>query len=237
MARTVNPEEFASKRRDILNTAQRLVFTKGYEQMSIQDILDEIHISSGAFHHYFASRAALLEALIEQMQLEVEQPLLAIVHDPHTSATEKLQGYFATLDVARTAQKAFIANLVRVWFTDDNAIVREKVNEAIVERRTPLLAEIVRQGVQEGVFTTSYPDQAGGVILTLARGMGDTLAKLMLSFEQNRKDLNCINEIVDTYGVYADAIERVLGAPSGFLIRLDAEAITEWMSTPEESAT
>jgi AcrR family transcriptional regulator len=32
-----------------------LVFTKGFEQMSIQDILDELHISKGAFYHYFDS--------------------------------------------------------------------------------------------------------------------------------------------------------------------------------------
>ena len=46
MARTVKAEEFASKRREILNATQRLVLTKGYEQMSIQDILNEVQISS-----------------------------------------------------------------------------------------------------------------------------------------------------------------------------------------------
>ena len=66
MARTVKAEAVAAKRKEILDAAQRLVFTKGYEQMSVQDILDEIRISSGAFHHYFDSRRALLEALVGQ---------------------------------------------------------------------------------------------------------------------------------------------------------------------------
>jgi len=60
MARTVNPEAVAAKRREILNAAGRLVLSKGYEQMSIQDILNEVQMSSGAFHHYFDSRGALL---------------------------------------------------------------------------------------------------------------------------------------------------------------------------------
>ena len=38
MARTVKEEDYAVKRKEILDVAQRLVYTKGYEQMSIQDI-------------------------------------------------------------------------------------------------------------------------------------------------------------------------------------------------------
>jgi AcrR family transcriptional regulator len=49
MARTVKEEEYAVKRKEIVDVAQRLVYTKGFDQMSIQDILDELHISKGAF--------------------------------------------------------------------------------------------------------------------------------------------------------------------------------------------
>ncbi len=34
--------------------------------MAIRDILKELNISSGAFHHYFDSCEALLEAFIEK---------------------------------------------------------------------------------------------------------------------------------------------------------------------------
>ena len=39
MARTVKEQEYATKRNEILDIARKLVYTKGYEQMSIQDIL------------------------------------------------------------------------------------------------------------------------------------------------------------------------------------------------------
>src|SRR2546421_7807653 len=167
MARTVKPEEFAAKRREILNAAQRLVFSKGYEQMSIQDVLDEVQISSGAFHHYFDSRGALLEAFVERIKQEAEKPLLPIIHNPSLSAIEKLQGFFDTLDRLRIAHKTDVVKLGRVWYTDDNAIVRQKVDEAVREQRAPLLNEIVRQGIREGAFTIAYPDQAGDIILSL----------------------------------------------------------------------
>src|ERR1700690_3102945 len=108
MARVVKESEYAAKRNDILDAAQRLVFTKGYEQMSIQDILEALSISKGAFYHYFDSKPALLEAFIERGEDALEQLFRAIVDDPALSAVEKLQRFFGTLDSLRTEQKAFI---------------------------------------------------------------------------------------------------------------------------------
>ena len=62
MARTVDTEAHAVRREAFVDVAQRLMQTKGYEQMSIQDVLDELDASRGAFYHYFDSKTALLEA-------------------------------------------------------------------------------------------------------------------------------------------------------------------------------
>ena len=82
MARIVNKEEYEIRRNEILDAAQRVVYTKGYDQMSIQDILAEVKISKGAFYHYFDSKQALLEALIERLVSQI-QPAA----DPYRSRT------------------------------------------------------------------------------------------------------------------------------------------------------
>lgn len=115
--------------------------------------------------------------------------------------------------------------LLRVWYNDDNAIVRQKVDEAVLEQRAPLLTEIVRQGIQEGVFTTAYPSQAGEIILSILQGMSNTHAKLLLSLEQQ-----CVEDIVAVHAAYMDAIERVLGMPTGSLYRTNAEAVKVWVA-------
>jgi len=229
MARTIKKQEHAEKRNEILNAAQRLVYTKGYERMTIGDILADLQISSGAFYHYFDSKPAVLAAFIERIRQETEKPLLPIVHDPHLSALEKLQGFFATLDRLRSVYKADVVTLGRVWYTDDNAIVRQKVDEAVFAQRAPLLAEIVRQGVQEGSFTTVYPDQAGEVILSLLHGMGNTHAKLLLAVEPVHDEPQRVEAIVTIHAAYMDAIERVLGAPPHSLVRTDVAAVTMWV--------
>ena len=53
------------KRSSILETAERLFFEKGYEQTSIQDILDALSLSKGGFYHHFASKEAILSEICE----------------------------------------------------------------------------------------------------------------------------------------------------------------------------
>ena len=114
MARTVKQAEYTAKRNEILDAAQRLVLTKGYERMTLQDIRSELQISTGAFYHYFESKPAVLEAFIERMRQAVEQTLLPIVDHPSMSALDKLQRFFDTIDRLRLAHKAEVVSLGRV---------------------------------------------------------------------------------------------------------------------------
>jgi AcrR family transcriptional regulator len=127
MPRTVKQEDYTAKRNQILDAVLRLIYTKGYERMTIQDILNELQISKGAFYHYFDSKAALLEALIERMGQEALQLLNPIVHDRHLPALEKLQRYFDTAVRWKTARKTFMLELLHVWYADRYAIVRQKM--------------------------------------------------------------------------------------------------------------
>lgn len=229
MARTVNPEAYAAKRNEILAAAQRLVYTQGFERMTIQALASELGMSNGAFYHYFKSKPAVLEALIEWGQPQADALLLPIVHEPHLGALDKLGRLFAALDIARAEQQALLTDLMRVWFTDENAIVREKTDAMIVARRAPMLNAIVRQGLQEGVFTTPYPDQAGVVILSITRGTGNALLKLMMAFEPEHAE-QTVAEIVALSAALAEAIERVLGASAPCIDRPDAAAVKGWLA-------
>ena len=223
MARIVKAH--TARRNEILDVAQRFIYTKGYEQMTIQDILSDLQISKGAFYHYFDSKQALLEAIIERMQQEIEQILLPTVHDSQLSALEKLHRFFAAISSWKTARKDFLLALLQVWYRDDNAIVRQKLRATGATWLAPWLSTIIRQGVQEGVLTTSYPDRVGEVILALVMELGETIGRLLLSFKPEHDDLL---RIEGTVAVYTDALERVLGAPKGSLQIIDSEILKAW---------
>lgn len=232
MARFVKDEEYTAKRKEILLAAQRLLMTKGYMQMTIQDVLDSLHISKGAFYHYFRSKSSLLEALVEHMQEEAKQILEPIIQDPALPALEKLQRVFDVLNRWKTAQKEYLLAILRVWYHDENAIVRQKLYAAGLKMFAPMLSAIVRQGIEEGTMTTPFPEQAGEVIWSLSQGLGDTTASLLLSNEPTQEVLPRLEALVAAYN---DALERVLGAPQGSLHVTDLETLKEWLETSRQN--
>jgi len=222
MARTIKEEEYTARRNEILDSAQRLIYTKGYEKMAIRDILNELQISKGAFYHYFDSKGALLEALIERLLDEAEKLLDPVIQDPSLSALDKLERYFATAARWKTDRKDYMMALVHVWYADENAIVRQKIFAMTVERIAPIISTIIRQGIQEGVIKTPYPDQAGELFLSLWQTLGDSFSRMLLGQEAD------YSFVESTVAAYTDALERVLGTPSGSLRLIDTATLQEW---------
>jgi AcrR family transcriptional regulator len=231
MARIVKEEEYAVKRKEILEVAQKLVYTHGYEQMSIQDILDELGISKGAFYHYFDSKQALLDGLVERMLDDAEQILQPIVEANDLPAIQKLQRYFESGGRWKTARKTFMLDIMRVWYTDSNALLRQKQEAASIKRIAPMLTEIVRQGLAEGVFTTTHPDQIGSMIWGLAQGISDQVAELLLT---ETPQTDALKRLEDIIGAYSEALERILGAPAGSLPLMDVGLLQEWVTSPDK---
>src|ERR1044071_10217614 len=90
MARTVNEQEHDAKHNAILDAAEHLLLTRGYEQTAIQDVLDALEMSKGAFYHYFASKSELVLAVVQRRTAAVEGRLRALVADRGLSGRDKL---------------------------------------------------------------------------------------------------------------------------------------------------
>jgi TetR/AcrR family transcriptional repressor of nem operon len=234
MARIVKEEEYAARRNEILDATQQLVYTKGYEQMSIQDILDALQISKGAFYHYFASKGEVLDSLIERMVVEEVVPLLLhIVENPQLSAIEKMHAYFDTSLQWKSGRKAFVMELLRVWLSDENAIVRQKLTNTAIENVTPLLAEIIRQGKREDVFTTSYPEQTCQVIIYTLLGLSGSIIELLISDESERNATQVKQTVAEYSHALNDVVERLLGASRGSMHLIDPETLEGWFPVQE----
>ena len=103
MTRSVKPEEYTQKRNAILDVAARYITTKGYEQMTTQDLLEALQISRGAFYHYFESKQALLMALVERIGEQAEQLVLPMASSSVLPAQDKLLRVFAVLNQHKQA--------------------------------------------------------------------------------------------------------------------------------------
>ncbi|MGO9925706.1 MAG: TetR/AcrR family transcriptional regulator [Mycobacterium sp.] len=237
MARTVNVAEHAARRDAILDSAQRLVLLKGYERLTVQDLLDDLRISKGAFYHYFDSKPAVIEALTERLVSDSVRALAPIVANNRLAAQEKLRRFFDEIIRWKSARQNLFVAMLPVWYAPDNVAFRLRVQLAVAKRLAPLLTAIVRQGVDQRRFVTAYPEQAGAIIVTLVQALQDAIAYQLMAVACRSPDSPRTNEIVATYGAHIEAIERYLGVSSGALYRADSRAVNSWINALRRADT
>ncbi|HSB67624.1 MAG TPA: TetR/AcrR family transcriptional regulator, partial [Anaerolineales bacterium] len=218
-------EEYDLRRNNILDVTQHLVYTKGYELMSIQDILTELNISKGAFYHYFTSKQDLMEGLIERMATQAIDLMTPIVEDQHLDAAQKMLRIFDFAARWKTARMEVMMTLVKVWYADENALLRQKTQDTLLPRIAPLITRIIRQGNDEGVFHTAFPEQTCEIVFSMMMGIGDSMIKHLI---QKDPTLDVLKYLEGLTTSYQEAMERVLGATPGSLPLFDPALLREW---------
>ena len=202
----------AIRRNEILDTAQKFFFQKGFNQTSIQDIIDELGIAKGTFYHYFASKIDLLDKLTDRATSEIYASIKPIV-DSNLDAIEKFNTTFKTASTLKMANIDIFVLIVRVLFNDENTIIREKMYRNSVKKTTPLYAKIIRQGVNQGIFHVESPDDVAEIMIQIGTNLNEIICRLLINENMNEEIL--VQTTVRKLKIYQESIERILGASKG----------------------
>lgn len=227
MARTVDTEAHAVRRDVFVDAALCRIQTKGFEQMSIQDVLDDTGASRGAFYHYFDSKTALLDAVVARIVEGAMSAAEPIVADPELSAVAKLEGVYGRIARWKTQRSELMLALTRVWMSDENALTRDKMWRHVMERFAPLLADVLRQGNEERAFSVASPDDTARVMVAMMRGMNDTAVRVFVDRDRGEVTLPAVKTML---AAYTDALERILGLRPQTLELVDESILEEWFA-------
>ncbi len=203
-----------SSRSSIIDTAQRLFYSRGYESTSVAAIIDSVGIAKGTFYHHFDSKESLLEEMVQE-QLAVLEPILTAVADDDTRpALDRLGEFFGTITQWKADNRRLMIEAVRMLYHPDNLRLRHTIQRGYRELFGSLISRIVAQGHAEGSLDCPFAQNAGQVVFDLSQGMGENTARLVLACVD---DLGHFDELWETVVVYMTCIERIVGAPEGSL--------------------
>ena len=180
------------RKQDLLNIAYRMFIEKGYENTSVDDIIIEACIAKGTYYYYFESKEATLEAVIEMMIEKAENIAKAALMNP-VPIPQKLA----------SVVYAFQPNKDEIVITDvlerkENIVMHDKIGKKIVEVAVPILSDIVREGIAQGIFACTNVEERVKMLLIMSQNMFDYGA-------YSNKDIE----------VYVDMLEKSLGAKEG----------------------
>ena len=209
-----------ARRSELLATAERLFYTKGYEKTSVQDILTEMNFSKGGFYHHFDSKLSVLEAICELRAQEGCEQAKHAVANCEGSAVDKLNAVFGASQILTSGQQSFVALLIQVAYRDDGALMREKMKRSQFESLQPVFEEILEQGAAQQEFMVTDVRFSAQMLLRMNLMFTDDIAFLLAKEESEERLLDAA---VRKLNVYRTSIERMLIAPFGSIVLLEAK--------------
>ena len=166
-------EQRERRREEILRAALRLFVRKGYAATKVSDIAEAVGMSTGLMFHYFESKEALYEALVE---VGVDGPM-AMVGDSEGDAIAFFEGAAASI-LAFLREDPFMADMFVLMgnaLMDDAIPERAKELLAGFDMNTPT-AEMVRRGQREGTVRAGDPTALSIAFWAAIQGIAEELA-------------------------------------------------------------
>jgi AcrR family transcriptional regulator len=193
MAKNVN------RREEILRVARNLFLTKDYDKTTMEDIMDALEIAKGTIYHYFKSKEALFQAVIEDIVENTVKQMAALVKNSPKSALEKIQLLVMAGNVSQENEK-----IVQQLHKPAHDALHSRLLAAALMKQAPIYAEVIEQGCDEGVFKTEAPLECAEFILSAIQFLTD-----MGIYPWAEKDLK------RRIQAFPPLVEKLLQAPLG----------------------
>ena len=189
------------RKNEILDVAEQLFAEKGFDHASTNDIINRIGIARGTLYHHFRSKEEILDALVERMTRDSIARARIVLSDQSRPLLERLTGVIIALDIDTGAGPVVLEQIHK----PQNALLHQKMQERLISGVVPLIAELIREGNETGLFHSDYPDEAAEMIIIYSNIAFDELAGL--TAEQLTRKSNA----------FVSHTERILGAKEGSL--------------------
>jgi AcrR family transcriptional regulator len=205
-------KNYHERKDEFLDTAQQLFFTQGYDQTSVDAIIRKMGLSKGTFYYYFKSKEDLLDKLTCKMGDKILEEVKKIADREDLDAVAKLNKAYAVTGNIKLENIQLLKVLIEVLYNDRNLFFRYKIFLKFTELITPEFTKIIRQGVNEKLFNTPYPEEAARLIFEIANTFSGQIPTLIIDLDENPENLKKVER---EFKVYENAIERIIGAKEG----------------------
>ncbi len=160
-----------TKKDQILDTSLQLFMKKGFDATSISDILSQLDIARGTLYYHFESKEAIMDAIIERLLNQVLEKIEKLMTNDSLSQAEKFMGFFASINLTQLTGDE---EIVDYFNQPQNALFHEKSNRLLIKKLSPVLAQIISEGMESGLFDTPFPAETAELILVGITGFVDS---------------------------------------------------------------
>ena len=217
-------------RNEFLQIAERLFCTQGYEETSIQSILDAAHGSKGGFYHHFVSKEDVLRQLCERRASASAARTQQDLAESSLAPLDQLNLILGRAMPIHREDLSFMCMLMPILDRQEGMTVRVALQEAMVKAYTPLLQTAVQRCVNQSLIYPVTDDIEKPILTLLQTCWAD--AAIHLIDDARSGNLTDANVLLDLLTVYRKCVETLLNTPYG---SIDLIPLSDWAAFAEEA--
>ncbi|MDO4966067.1 MAG: TetR/AcrR family transcriptional regulator [Lachnospiraceae bacterium] len=189
-------KEAEERKNEILDVAQELFASKGFDHTSTNDILEKVGIARGTLYYHFKSKEEILDSLIERMTGDLMANASRIANDKSLPLLARF-----TLSIKALNVDTSIGNeVMEQVHKPQNALMHQKMQDMLLSGICPIISELVREGNNEGLFNVEFPEEMVAMTMLYANVAFDsridepeevTMRKMMAFVTNVEKLLGC----------------------------------------------
>jgi AcrR family transcriptional regulator len=203
------------RRAEILDRATELFVRRGYDNVSLNDLIADAGVSKGAFYHWFPSKDALITALAQRSARQQFTAVSDAVARCDGNALDRLNallraGYDVKMEMGAAEHLAAMASLLR----PENAHLCGRIVAASEDLMRPLLTGVIADGVREGVFVTFDAEGVADMIQGLAARLNSNIVQILDANDEAAGE-RAVDILARRLKLHGLAVDRILGLPDG----------------------
>ncbi len=167
-------KEAEERKNEILDVAERLFVTKGFDNTSTNDILNEIGIARGTLYYHFKSKTDILDAIIER----IGNQLIGKATDIYQQKDIPILERFSMMILALSVDGNLGQEVMEQVHKPQNALLHQKMQERLFTGIILLITGLIEEGIEQRICHTDYPQEVAEMTFLYSLTVFDTLSNL-----------------------------------------------------------
>ena len=180
------------RKKELLKIAYDMFLAQGYENTSVDEIIERAQIAKGTYYYHFQSKERMLEEVIDMM-IDSETKTAEQIIAMDIPVPQKIVMMITSMKPTEAEQP-----IKNALFQPENVLMHHKVRKKLITVITPLLSEVIKEGVNEGIFECDNITERVKMLLIISDG----------TFNEGSFSERDIS-------VFIDMTEKLLGAENG----------------------
>ena len=152
------------RKKELLKIAYDMFLTQGYENTSVDEIIEKAQIAKGTYYYHFQSKEQMLEEVIDMM-IDSETKMAKQIITMDISVPQKIVMMLTSMKPTEAEQP-----IKNALFQPENVLMHHKVRKKLINIITPLLSEVINEGVEEGIFECDNIPERVKMLLIISDG-------------------------------------------------------------------